>query len=102
MAEKRCFQARWANFFAETRLEGERWASFFAEMRLEGERWVSFDATRSRQLGPSIGDVSPSMRSYTHLVVAGRGRPPLAPATLPATQSVDKGKVPSGQGRDKP
>ena len=66
-----------------------------------GSHRASFDATRSRT-GPSIGGVNPSIRSYTHLVVAGRGRPPLAPATLPATQSVDKGKVPSGQGRDKP
>ena len=66
-----------------------------------GSHRASFDATRSRT-GPSIGGVNPSIRSYAHLVVAGRGRPPLAPATLPATQSVDKGKVPSGQGRDKP
>ena len=29
-AEKRCFQARWANSFAEMPLEGSRWANFFA------------------------------------------------------------------------
>ena len=50
--------------------------------------------------GPSTGSVNPSMRSYTHLVEAGRGRP-TTPATTPATQSVDKGKWLSGQGRDK-
>ena len=36
---------------------------------------ASFDAARSRQLGPSTGTLNPSMRSYTHLVVAGRGCP---------------------------
>ena len=36
--------ARWANFFAEMRLEGLRWANFFAEMRLEGLRWANFFA----------------------------------------------------------
>ena len=41
--------------------------------------------------GPSTGSVNPSMRSYTHRVEAGRGRP-TTPATDPATQSVDKGK----------
>ena len=30
MAQNGCFMARWANFFAEMRLEGPRWASFFA------------------------------------------------------------------------
>ena len=29
-AEKRCFQARWANFFTEMPLEGPCWANFFA------------------------------------------------------------------------
>ena len=30
MAEKRCFQARWANFFAEMPLEALCWATFVA------------------------------------------------------------------------
>ena len=51
--------------------------------------------------GPSTGSVNPSMRSYTHRVEAGRGRP-TTPATDPVTQSVDKGKWLSGQGCDKP
>ena len=78
--------ARWASFFAEVPLEGSRWANFFAETRLEGRAGrvcgpavvgsrASFDAARSRQLGPSTGTLNPSMRSYTHIVVAGRGRP---------------------------
>ena len=46
-AEKRCFQACRASFFAEMRLEGLRWASFFAEMRLEGSRWASFSRNRA-------------------------------------------------------
>ena len=62
MAQNGWYMARWANFFAETRLGGCR-ASFFAEMRLEGPCRASFDATRSRQLGPSTGTLNPSMRS---------------------------------------
>ena len=101
-------------FFAEVPLEGPCWASFFAEEPLEGVCWASL-RTGSRGIprgelccaaalvvSPSTGSVNPSIRSYSHLVVAGRGRPPPPPTTLPATQSVDKGKVPSGQGRDKP
>ena len=101
-------------FFAEVPLEGPCWASFFAEEPLEGVCWASL-RTGSRGIprgelccaaalvvSPSTGSVNPSIRSYPHLVVAGRGRPPPPPTTLPATQSVDKGKVPSGQGRDKP
>ena len=38
------FLACWANFFAETRLEGLCWASFFAETWLEGRCWASFFA----------------------------------------------------------
>ena len=38
-AETRCFQARWANFFAEMPLEGACWASFFAEMPMVGVCW---------------------------------------------------------------
>ena len=30
MGEKRCFQARWASFFAEMPVEGPCWANFFA------------------------------------------------------------------------
>ena len=125
---KSAFYACWASFFAEMWLEGPCWASFFAEVPLEGPCWASFFAeeplegvcwaslrTGSRGIprgelccaaalvvSPSTGSVNPSIRSYPHLVVAGRGRPPPPPTTLPATQSVDKGKVPSGQGRDKP
>ena len=32
-------------------------------------------ARQGRQLGPSTGSLNPSMRSYTHLVEAGRRRP---------------------------
>ena len=42
--EKRCFQARWANSFAEMPLEGPRWANFFAGKPLEGPRWANFFA----------------------------------------------------------
>ena len=51
--------------------------------------------------GPT-GGVNPSMCSYTPLLAWWARPPPLAPATRPATQSLDKGKAPSGQGRDKP
>ena len=44
MAEKRCFQARWANFFADDPVEGPRWANFFAKTPLEGLRWAKFFA----------------------------------------------------------
>ena len=63
MAQNGWYMARWANFFAETRLGGVCRASFFAEMRLEGPCRASFDAMRSRQLGPSTGTLNPSMRS---------------------------------------
>ena len=43
-AEKRCFQARWANFFAEMPLEGPRWANFFAGKLLEAPRRANFVA----------------------------------------------------------
>ena len=101
-------------FFRGNVAGGPCWASFFAEVPLEGPCWASL-RTGSRGIprgelccaaalvvSPSTGSVNPSIRSYSHLVVAGRGRPPPPPTTLPATQSVDKGKVPSGQGRDKP
>ena len=42
MAEKCCFQARWASFFAGEPLEGPRWANFFAEEPLEARCWVEF------------------------------------------------------------
>ena len=41
---KRCFQARWANFFAEMPLEGPRWANFFAGKLLEAPRRANFVA----------------------------------------------------------
>ena len=94
----------WRGFAGRTYSRKSRWSGRAGRVcgpAVVGSR-ASFDATRSRQLGPSTGTLNPSIRSYAHLVVAGCGRPPLAPATLPATQSVDKGKVPSGQGRDKP
>ena len=65
-----------------------RGASIFAEMPLEGPRRASFDATPSRQMGPA-GSVNTSMRSYTHLVVAGRGRP-LLPS--PQRKALTKGE----------
>ena len=43
-AEKCCFQARWANFFAEMSLEGPRWANFFAGKLLEAPRRANFVA----------------------------------------------------------
>ena len=43
-AEKRCFQARWANSFAEMPLEGQRWANFFAGKLLEAPRRANFVA----------------------------------------------------------
>ena len=43
-AEKRCFQARWANFVAEMPLEGPRWANFFAGKLLEAPRRANFVA----------------------------------------------------------
>ena len=53
-----------------------------------GSHRASFDATRSRQMGPA-GSVNTSMRSYTHLVVAGRGRP-LLPS--PQRKALTKGE----------
>ena len=44
MAEKRCFQVRWANFFAELLRDGARWASFFAEVPLDAPCWANFFA----------------------------------------------------------
>ena len=35
MAEKRCFQVRWANFFAGEPLGAPYWANFFAEVPLQ-------------------------------------------------------------------
>ena len=88
MAKSWRLMARWASIFAEMLLERPRWVSFFAEMPLEGPRRASFDATPSRQMGPA-GSVNTSMRSYTHLVVAGRGRP-LLPS--PQRKALTKGE----------
>ena len=53
-----------------------------------GSHRAIFDATPSRQMGPA-GSVNTSMRSYTHLVVAGRGRP-LLPS--PQRKALTKGE----------
>ena len=55
---------------------------------LVGSHRAIFDATPSRQMGPA-GSVNTSMRSYTHLVVAGRGRP-LLPS--PQRKALTKGE----------
>ena len=44
MAEKRCFQARWANFFAEVPLGAPCRASFFAEELRNWPCWANFFA----------------------------------------------------------
>ena len=44
MAEKRCFQARWANFFAGEPLGAPYWANFFAEVPLDAPCWANFFA----------------------------------------------------------
>ena len=46
MAEKRCFQARWANYFADDPVEGPSWANYFADDPVEGPRWANFFADR--------------------------------------------------------
>ena len=52
--------ARWANFFAETPLEGPRWANFFAETPLEGPRWANFFAETPLE-GPRWGNLFAEM-----------------------------------------
>jgi len=42
--EKHCFQARWANFFAEVSVEGPCWANFFANTPLDGSRRANYFA----------------------------------------------------------
>ena len=50
------------------------WASFFADRQAwDPTGRVCCNAVLAA--GPSTGSVNPSMRSYTHLVEAGRGRP---------------------------
>ena len=82
------FSGALGEFFRGNASGGVCRASFFAEMRLEGPCRASFDATPSRQMGPA-GSVNTSMRSYTHLVVAGRGRP-LLPS--PQRKALTKGE----------
>ena len=74
--------------FAETLLGGR--AGRACGPAVVGSR-ASFDATWSRQLGPT-GGVSPSMRSYTPLVVAGCGRPPRPQQSAPQRKALTKGK----------
>ena len=50
MAEKHCFQACWANFFAEVPAEGLRWANFFADRPLEAPCWANYFADRSKDV----------------------------------------------------
>ena len=91
-------------FFAEVPLEGPCWASFFAEVPLEGVCWASL-RTGSRGIprgelccaaalvvSPSTGSVNPSIRSYPHLVVAGRGRPHRPQQPSPQRKALTKGK----------
>ena len=64
----------WGEFFAEVPLEGVCRASIFAIQQPQvpvGELWCA----AALVVGPSTGSVNPSMRSYTHLAEAGRGRP---------------------------
>ena len=64
----------WGEFFAEVPLEGVCRASIFAIQQPQvpvGELWCA----AALVVGPSTGSVNPSMRSYTHLVQAGSGRP---------------------------
>ena len=47
-AEKRCFQARWASFFADVPVEGWCWANFFAGESETARCWAnSFASTRA-------------------------------------------------------
>ena len=58
MGEKRCFQARWASFFAEMPVEEPCWASFFAEMPVEEPCRASFFAPTGIAHG-LVGTVRP-------------------------------------------
>ena len=76
MGEKRCFQARWASFFAEMPVEGPCWASFIAptgsahglvgSARPPCLQWWGFCTTRSRRtacrrrVGPSCSAIPPA------------------------------------------
>ena len=104
MAQNGRFLACWASFFAEVPLEGRCWASFFAEMRLGGvlgeffrepavvgSHRANFVAPRPWSLGPSTGSVNPSIRSYTHLAEAGRGRPTRPQQRTPKRKALTKG-----------
>ena len=60
--------------FAEMSLEGPCWASFFAD-RHSWDPAGQVVPRRSPGSRPPAGGVNPSMRSYTHLVEAGRVAP---------------------------
>ena len=87
-------------FFAEVPLEGSRWASF----SWTSSRWIPPGAARSPrswQLGPLMAVVT--LQCASEPTECWLDTPaPTNLATRTATQSVDKGGEPSGQGCDKP
>ena len=83
MAEKRCFQARWANFFADDPVEGPRWANFFADRPPEAPCWASYFAEVSAEglrwanfvaRGPRGGMVCTTSFGITRAMIVERNR----------------------------
>lgn len=83
MAEKRCFQACWANYFADDPVEGPRWANFFADRPPEAPCWASYFAEVSAEglrwanfvaRGPRGGMVCTTSFGMTRAMIVERNR----------------------------
>ena len=86
--QKMLFSGALGEFFRGNAAGGGAPGEFLRGPAVVGSHRASFDATRSRQMGPA-GSVNTSMRSYTHLIVSGRGRPLLS---SPQRKALTKGE----------
>ena len=83
MAQKRCYRACWASFFAETYVDGPCWAVFFAETPVDGPCWAVFFA-ETPETTASFGSprvTGADLHGHTQRI---RKRPGPWPRALPA------------------
>ena len=78
-------------FFRGSAAGGAVLGEFFREPAVVGSRGASCVVPRPWSLGPSTGSVNPSIRSYTHLAEAGRGRPTRPQQRTPKRKALTKG-----------
>ena len=78
-------------FFRGNAAGGGVLGEFFRGPAVVGSHRANFVAPQPWSLGPSTGSVNPSIRSYTHLAEAGRGRPTRPQQRTPKRKALTKG-----------